>query len=223
MDNVERRRFNMLTRVRDFGAENAADFPANSVGAENFAAVGAVVGELEASGAAQTSGASAGKQGTTMKSVARENVREDLRAINRTARALALDNAGLEDKFRMPRGGSDQTLLNAARSFLSDAELMKAQFIGYGLSADFLDDLTDDIAAFEQAVGEKNTASNSQIAATAAIDEQIERGMIAVRRLRAIVPNIYRDNASKLAAWTSASHVESAPQKREPPAPVNPS
>lgn len=117
MNDVERRRFNMLTRVRDFGAENAADFPANSVGAESFAAVGAVVGELEQSGAAQTSGASAGKQGTTMKAVARENVREDLRAINRTARALALDVAGLEDKFRMPRGSNDQTLLNTARSF----------------------------------------------------------------------------------------------------------
>lgn len=101
---------------------------------------------------------------------------------------------------------------------------MKAQFVSYGLSADFLDDLTDHIAAFEQAVGEKNTANNSQIAATAAIDEQIERGMIAVRRLRAIVPNIYRSNPSKLAAWTSASHVESAAQRKEPstPAPVNP-
>lgn len=207
MDDVERRRFDMLARVRDFGAENAGDFPAGSVGAANFAAVGAVVAELYESGAAQASSGSAGRQGATAKAVAREDVREDLRLINRTARALAIDDAGLGDKFRMTRGDNDQVLLAAARSFLSDAAPLKKQFVEYGLPADFLEDLTRDIAAFEESVGEKNVAVGNLSAATAAIDEQIERGMNAFRRLNAIVPNKYRDNPAKLAAWASASHV----------------
>jgi hypothetical protein len=207
MDDVERRRFDMLRRVSDFGTENADDFPVGSIGATNFAVVGAVLGELEQSGAAQASGASAGRQSAALKSAARENVRDDLREINRTVRALALDFTGLNDKFRMPRGDNDQTLLAAARSFASDAAPYKNQFVEYGLPADFIDDLEDDIAAFEQAVGSKNTAQGNQTAATASIDEQIERGMLAVRRLNAIVANKYRSNPAKMASWTSASHV----------------
>lgn len=218
MDAVERRRYDMLVRVRDFGAENAADFPAGSVGAESFATVGAAVGELDASGATQASGMSSGRQGTAMKSNAREDVREGLRAINRTARALAIDDPGLNEKFLMPRGDNDQKLLAAARSFVTDAEPIKNKFVEYGLNLDFLDNLQENITAFEQAVGDKNAATEEHVGATAEIDAQIEIGMVAVRKLRAIVPNKYANNPSKLAAWTSASHVENAPQKQKPPA-----
>lgn len=212
MNADERRRYDMLARVRDFGAENASDFPPGSVGADNFATVGAVVGELDASGAAQASGMSSGRQGTAMKSNAREDVREELRAINRTARALALDDPGLSEKFLMPRGDNDQKLIAAARAFITDAEPLKNEFVKYGLNADFLSQLQADIASFEQAVGDKNAATVEQVGATAAIDAQIERGMIAVRRLKAIVTNKYVNNSAKLAAWLSASHVENAPR-----------
>lgn len=221
MDAVERRRYDMLVRVRDFGTENAGDFPAGSVGAANFAAVGAAVGELDASGATQASGMSSGRQGTALKSNAREDVREGLRAINRTARALALDDAGLNEKFLMPRGDSDQKLIAAARSFVIDAEPIKNKFIEYGLNADFLAELEADIGDFERAVGDKNAATEEHVGATAAIDAQIENGMVAVRRLKAIVPNKYFGNPAKLAAWTSASHVERSPRHNSP-LPVKP-
>lgn len=41
MKNSERNHYNAFVRVRDFGAENAGDFPDNSAGAKKFAAVGA--------------------------------------------------------------------------------------------------------------------------------------------------------------------------------------
>lgn len=217
MNADERRRYDMLARVRDFGAENDGDFPPGSIGADNFATVGEVVGALDASGAAQASGMSSGRQGTAMKSNARENVREELRAINRTARALALDDPGVSEKFLMPRGSSDQKLIAAARAFIADAEPLKNKFVEYGLNANFLSELQADVTSFEQAVGDKNAAIVEQVGATAEIDAQIERGMVAIRRLKAIVANKYSNNPAKLAAWTSASHVENAPQRQAPP------
>jgi hypothetical protein len=221
MDAVERRRFDMLVRVRDFGLANAADFPAGSIGAANFAEINSVITELEESGEAQNSGMSAGKQGTKLKSIARAEIREQMRTINRTAHSMAIDIPGIEDKFRMPRGDNDQILLAAARAFASDGVPFKNQFVEYGLPAAFIDDLNEDITAFGVAVGDRNAAIDEHVGATAAIDAQIERGIIAVRRLRAIVPNRFRDNPAKLAAWTSASHVENAPQRKAPPQPVS--
>lgn len=39
------------------------------------------------------------------------------RKINRTARVIAFETPGVENKFRLPRGTNDQSLLNATRAF----------------------------------------------------------------------------------------------------------
>ena len=56
MDANERRRYEMFIRVRQFGTDNAADFPAGSVGAAQFAVVAAIVGEIDGFAAAQSAG-----------------------------------------------------------------------------------------------------------------------------------------------------------------------
>jgi hypothetical protein len=80
MKDVERRRFEMFVRVRDFGATHGASFAAGSRGTELLATVGASVEELETHAAAQASGASAGAQGTASRAAAREELRQDLRS-----------------------------------------------------------------------------------------------------------------------------------------------
>jgi hypothetical protein len=42
---------------------------------------------------------------------------------------------------------------------------------------------------------------------------------VAARILDGIVQNKYANNPGKLAAWLSASHVEKAPKKKDPPTP----
>jgi len=218
MNDKERNYYNTFVSVRDFGAENTADFPAGSAGANNFASVGAAADEMEQSGAAQTSGASG--QATMQKDVALAELREDLRAINRTARALAVDDSAIGEMFRMLSGNNEQNLLAAARTFLTNAAPLKNQFIEYGLPADFLDDLQSDITAFEQAASGKSTATGEKVSATASIGNAVQNGLEGLRRLQAIVPNKYRDNPAKLAAWTSASHVERAAKKKTPTPPT---
>ena len=40
INDLERSYYNAFVRVRDFGAENVADFPLTSAGGQNFALVG---------------------------------------------------------------------------------------------------------------------------------------------------------------------------------------
>ena len=57
------------------------------------------------------------------------------------------------------------------------------------MPADFLDDLQADIAQLEEANAHKAQHLESHVEATAAIDEQIERGMNAVRELDPFMRN----------------------------------
>ena len=74
----------------------------------------------------------------------------------------------------------------------------------------------------EEAITRKAQGAGSQVAATAAIDAQIERGMDAVRQLDAVMRNTFTTNPAALAAWVSASHVERPPRRRTQPSPTPP-
>lgn len=163
----------------------------------------------------------AAREGSTSKAVARDELLRDLEAISYTARTLALTTPGLEDKFRAPRNLKDQELLALARSFARDALPLKTEFIKLGLTADFMEDLDADMAEFEQAIERRIQGTEMHVAATAAIDDLIERGMKTVRQLDTIMRNVYAGNPSNLSAWLSASHVERAPRastRLRPPA-----
>lgn len=222
MNNLEIRRLEMLTRVRDFGAVRAALFPPASHGGQLFANVSTVVDELEGHASNQTQQAGASREGTTTKAVARAALTEALEAINLTARAMSLTTPGLDDQFRLPRSRADQSLLAAARAFAEEADPLKAQFILRAMPDTFVEDLNADIAAFEQAISARNESTGSQVEATAAIDDAIDRGMQAAQELHAVVQNKLRDDKPALAAWTSARHVERRSGKGEAPKPDAP-
>src|SRR4051812_15526002 len=121
---------------------------------------------------------------------------------------MALSTPGLEDKFRAPRSTSDQALLATARAFAADALPRKAEFIRRGMPDDFLEDLAADIEDFEQSINQMIQKRGGQVAATAAIDDVIERGVNVARELDAIMRNKYADDAATLAAWLSVSRME---------------
>lgn len=224
MKDVERRHSETFERVRDFGVEHAASFPAGTLGAELFSTLSAHVAALQTHAAAQSSKAGAGAQGTTSCAAAREALREDLDAISHTARSMSVKTPGLEERFRLPRGNrNDQQLLATARAFATDAVPFKAEFIRHELPADFLDDLAADIAAFEASITEQNRSRDARVSATGSIDEAIGRGIAAVRQLDAIVRNKFRDDPATLAAWASASHTERARRAAVPTSTAAPS
>lgn len=221
MKDSDTRRYEAFLRVREFGTAHAAQFPPNSFGAEKFTALGEVIKGLDKHATTQVSGRSTARQGVTGKAAARDELRRDLEAINRTARSMAFDTPGLEDKFRLQREPKDQELLSAARAFAADAQPLSAEFTRRGLPANFLADLASDIESFEQAINRKTSGRAAHVAATAAIDDLIEDGMKHLRQLDTVVRNIFADDPATLAGWTSASHVERTPRTKQslpPPA-----
>jgi hypothetical protein len=219
MNHHESRRYEMLRRVRDFGAAHAADFPASSLGGSLFAAITATATEIEQTASAQTSSAGSSRQHTESKEMAREALLDEMEAITVTARAMALADKGLENKFRIPRNASDQEVLNSARAFLADATPLADEFIRHEMPADFPNSLRDAITELEQAISERNHHREDRVSSTAALGEVIARGTKLVKQLNAIVHNKYRNDPARLAGWTSASHVEQSRRKAAPPAP----
>ena len=167
------------------------------------------------------SGRGSAREGRVSKAVAREALRDDLEAIMRTARAMALDTPGVDDKFRLPRGSGDQMILNTGRAFLRDAAPLSADFMKHDMPDDFLADLQSDIEAFEEAIPDHEPGKDTHVAARAAIEGAIDAGLDAVRRLDAIVPNRLRNDSKALASWERARRVEyrAGRPRTEAPAP----
>lgn len=219
MDSLTTKRFEMLKRVRDFGLAQASAFADGSLGKELFGSLAQIVTELEGHGANQLSGLGAAHSSTATKSALREDLRELLLAINRTARVLAFDSPGLDDKFRFPRGINDQTLLTAARAFATDATPLKDKFIRHEMATDFIEKLNQHISAFEQALTQKNAAVGSHVTAKIAIDENIGRGLQAVRQLDVVLRNKFNGDPALLAEWARASNVAKRTRVAEPETP----
>ncbi|MDT7541967.1 MAG: hypothetical protein QOE33_1871 [Acidobacteriota bacterium] len=217
MKSTERRSYEMFVRAHGFGETKATAFPPSTSGGALFAQLGAVVAELDSHTEAQVAHRSEAAQGATSKDAARKALRADLKAISDTAHALSFSKPGLQERFRLPRGNNDQSLLIAARDFRTNAELLKADFTRLELPADFLDTLQARIDAFEQGLTGRNANRVAQVTATSAIANAIERGLALVRQLDAVVRNKFRDDPVTLAAWESASHVQHLTKRRTSP------
>jgi hypothetical protein len=103
MNERDTRTYEMLARVRDFGARHAEQFPSGSLGADILAEIGAVVDKLSAHSVEQAAGSSTAREGTANRRLARETLRSDLEAMNRTARAIAVRVPSIAEKFRLPQ------------------------------------------------------------------------------------------------------------------------
>lgn len=215
MTDEERRRLETFIRIRQFGTDNAADFPAGSIGAVRFDEIGTVIGEVEQFAGDQAAGFGDARQGFATKETARENLREEMSDIVQTARSMQYQFDGIEDKFKMPRNRNDQDLLATARAFHTESALYDSDFQAYGLDAKFRQDLQTAIDAFDNSMNPTGSAIDEQVAGTAEIGEAIRRGMIARRILEGVVKNKYRANTGKYAAWISASHIERPPKRKE--------
>jgi hypothetical protein len=195
----------MLVRVSRFGMEQATAFPPDTVGARTFADVRAAADALAQHALAQASARASDK--VHVKEAARRRLREALRAIGRTARALAIESPGLACRFRVPKTNGGHALLRAARAVRRDAGVIASEFIGHGLPPTFLDDLAGHIEALEHAGGDYDAVKQAGVAATAGVDAELARGLAAVRRLDAIVANVFRDDTPVLAVWQLARRV----------------
>lgn len=218
----ERVRFYMFIRAARFIGDNKPDFAAGGVVLEQLAVLQGVISALETLTGEQTEGFGDAGFEFENKDTARENLREALSEISRTARSMVYEYPAIDERFRMPRSSNDADLLAKARAFLTEATPMQAGFTRYEMDVNFLTELQALITEFENALDAPGSAIDSHVGATAEIGAQIRKGSIAVRMINGAVMNRYRNDAGKRAAWISASHVEKLAEGQEPTPPAQP-
>ena len=213
MNDRARLRYERAVRVQTFGEKNAADFAPGSVATTLFGENSALVRDVEKASATQLRGADTGKE------ILLDALRLDLRAIARTARGIAVPERGFSDSYRMPETNSEAELLTTGDAFLAALATPGAaqKFIEREMPADFIADLTADLAAVRNYKGEKEEKREDSVQATAAIARLVKRSTEIVAELRPIMSNKYsRSNPDKLRAWMSASHLERMPERQKP-------
>ena len=120
---------------------------------------------------------------------------------------MAKNYQGASNRFEMPNG-SDQLLIDTARSFVAEATPLKADFVGRGLPDTFIEDLEAKIEAFEASIQESSTAKIERVGTNASFKPSLDACREAVADVDPIVKMVYRTNAQKRAEWLVVSHVE---------------
>ena len=143
---------------------------------------------------------------------------------SRTARGIAEAHPNFNAPFRMPLGNNDQDLVDAALGMVTAATPadVKAKFISYGMPADFIEDLQEDIAEFQAAITDQSGKVGDRKSSGVMIDETADEGMSIKRQMDPIVRNFYHDRPDVLVEWETASHVERGPKRRKVAAPEEP-
>jgi hypothetical protein len=212
MTNEEIRKYQMLARVRDFGAAHRDLFPRRSVAGKLFAAVATAADALQQHDSKELAGRGGEQTGAASKAAARLILRKQLSAISQTARAC--EEKGLADKFRVSVSCGDDRLLAQARTFLTQAKPFVETFVAHELPSNFLRQLQGAIEAFEQARLERASGRDQRVGARARFDASMKTALDALRRLNAIVPNRLDDPAA-VALWNSARRIDSGRVKYE--------
>jgi len=216
------RRFEMLARVRDFGAAHPDLFPATSLGGELFAAVNGVVDDVNGFGVASATGDNSARGQTVAKTRARGALHAAMLALCRTARAAAAEIPGLEAKFRMPRTRVDQRSIPLARAMAQEATPYVDRLVAHGLAPTFPADLTAAADAFATTIQDHAAATEARASATMGIAKAIAKGIAVARRLDTIVKNQLAGNPQLLAAWRAARHISQLGLTYPPAAPQTP-
>jgi hypothetical protein len=212
----EIRRYQMLRRVRDFGATERERFASIPLAVRTFTLVADAVSAVEHSAWQESHSRRDGRQHTIAKAEARRSLMNQLQVIRRTARALALDAPQLRGTFQMPRAPRDLTLVAVARAIAAHAAPLEREFIAHALPETFIADLNRLIDDFEQAIGRRHLLGGDHTQARVGIELAVARGFLAVRRLDAIVLNRLRGDVRMLAQWRSARFVERSPASARP-------
>ena len=211
MKTIERKKYEMLVRLRDFGEAHLDLFPESSFAQEHFAAVDAAVKALSQHAVSKMLTAREGKRNKVM---AHDALLTRLEAISDTARAIGQDTPGLEDKFHVPEHLTDQALVTAGRAFARDAEGFAGQFIGHAMPATFIADLNGLVDGFEQAIHARQAGKDGQTAARASIEAALASAFVAVQKLDAIVANHVPGDPVTMAVWRGDRRVEYQNRKR---------
>jgi hypothetical protein len=222
MKNLFNRQFETLLRVRAFFEKHVELFPPTSLSGKTFGIVAAAIPELSKFMRSHASVVALTQQGVVSKAEARQEVRDRLEAVTRTARSIGRKEPGVASLFRMPRDVGDQGLIGAARSFLENADAMKDVFVEHEMPATFVQELAAAIQRLETAISDNAGKKGMRSTATDAFEETMDKAMDAVYQLAGMVPNKLNKDGPILQEWEVARRVVRARTAKTPEAQAAP-
>jgi hypothetical protein len=222
MNTVNRRRYEMLVRVRGFCWDHRATFEGTPVGSKKLAALDTAVTELTGHFASASIGRDAARSATASRRHARETLRRSLEAIVRTSRLLDLEEAALAQRFPLVQRVSDRALVANARALAEHAAPLAEAFVAHGLPGTLLQELPAQIAAVEQAIVDQMAGTKTHVGANAAVTAALAAGVSAVAALENIFLNTPGQDAHTVAIWKNARRVGPTRLKEAVPADPQP-
>ena len=222
MNDRDQRRYDRLTRVQTFGAENSADFASGSKAATLFGNLDRLVDQLDAAKAGQA-------PNRVSKQTLLDALNIDLQNIARTARHLELTENGFAAPYRLPDVPTESNITTHTDAVLRRLEdqrgdsaaiktaksALRARFMNYELPDDFVANLRADRDAIAD-VNRRNQAENQGgVENTGLIGQLLGQANADVSGLNAIMYNKYTRQPEKLRAWQFANRVERAPQREK--------
>lgn len=211
MKKVQRFKYEMFVRVRDFGAEHASFFPEGTIGGQAFARVLAAAAKVEDQLKEHVLGQGAARR---IKAATRDAVYDQLKTIAAAARRFTRAETGA-NPFQLPSRRNLATVLSTARAFMQSAESRKAEFEKFGLPSTFIADFGAQVTQLQQAADVRLSAKTARGRAQAGIEVAIADGLDAVRDLDVVVAIATRQaDPVTYAAWTAARRIEG--QNRAP-------
>jgi hypothetical protein len=222
MNDRERRKCSTVKAIISFYDSFADSIDPQSIMGKLFSTVKTAGDKLATYSSDHVSETVGSHKSANNKSVARDLLLEDLKAIARTSISIGKQINGFSDVFVIPYDLNEQQLLDLARSFAKNAAPNVADFVARDMQPDFLDHLNADITAYEQILTEQHQTRADKAAANALFHEALDQALAAIDELKCIVPNKFKYNTAALAAWKVAVHTQRAPRPAPAPAPVTP-
>lgn len=220
MKRLQRFKYEMFVRVRDFGAAHVALFPEATTGGQAFARVVAATAAIEQHLKDHVVGKAEARR---IKATTRGSVADYLKTIAAAARRVTRAESAV-NPFVLPKRRSLAAQLSTARAFLQEAASRQAGFEKFGLPPTFISDFQALVDQLQQAVDVRLSSKTARRKAQAGIVHALQEGLDAIRDLDVIVAIATRVQApTTFAAWTAARRIEglaSVTGKDAPPTPT---
>jgi hypothetical protein len=208
MDNYIQRETAKLRRVAQFGEDHPLD-PPNPAAAAEYTGVNEAIADVEAMAENQASGSGTKAGAVDQRLAVVDGLLNLMSSLSKAAKVL--DKTIYPDvasKMLMGKFNSFEQLLAQANVFHSTLAPIEAQFIALGAPATVAADLQGMINALQGAGDLKFTGLDLQIGGTAGLKHAVGEGLQHVRKLDAILSQVYRNNPVVLAQWKAARRTE---------------
>ena len=210
MNGLVKRRYEMLTHVRDFGVKHSQLFPTNSSAQAAFTIVTAEVERLDALNLTERGASRAARQARILEH--RTRLVDALVRAKNTARVLAKAIPQLATHVELPEGANDQRLLSVTRQFVEAIAPYAEQFLAHGIT---MDDLRQHVNVLETTLNEHELRRTEQRQAREQIDRSITRALEALATLDVAVANHLASDPERLAAWKRSRTLPRSKRPRE--------